>query len=68
MGLITTLLNLVTFLLVAPLALGLLGRSKARLQLRHGPSLLQQYRDMKNLWAKHPPDLSIPPTVFAIAP
>jgi formate hydrogenlyase subunit 4 len=68
MGLIAILLNLVIFLLVAPLAMGLLGHSKARLQLRHGPSLLQQYRDMKNLWAKHSPDLSIPSTVFAIAP
>ena len=68
MGLITTLLNLIVFLLVAPLAMGLLGRSKARLQLRQGPSLLQQYRDLKNLRAKDPPDLSIPSIVFIFAP
>lgn len=68
MEMIAILLNLVVFLLVAPLAVGLLGRTKARFQLRHGPSLLQQYRDMENLWAKHSPDLSIPSAVFAIAP
>ncbi len=68
MGLITIFLNLIIFLLIAPLAMGLLGCSKARLQLRQGPSLLQQYRDLKNLWAKDPPDLSIPSIVFNVAP
>ncbi|SRR6266568_560172 len=68
MGLIATLLNAGVFLLVAPLATGLLSRSKARLQLRRGPSLLQQYRDLKNLWAKRPPDLAVPSLVFVIAP
>src|SRR6266702_539895 len=63
-----TLLNVGVFLLAAPLATGLLGRSKSRLQARRGQGLLQPCRDLMKLWATHPPELAVPSTVFVVAP
>jgi formate hydrogenlyase subunit 4 len=39
-------------LAIAPLLLGITKRVKARLQYRHGPPLLQPYRDLAKWWAK----------------
>ncbi|MGH2834626.1 MAG: respiratory chain complex I subunit 1 family protein [Solirubrobacteraceae bacterium] len=39
-------------LLLGPAIVGLVARSKARLQGRHGPSLLQPYRELRRLWRK----------------
>jgi len=68
MSLFATLLNAGVFLLVAPLMMGLLRRSKARLQLRRGQGVLQPYRDLIKLWATRPPELAVPSAVFVIAP
>ncbi len=68
MALFATLLNAGIFLLAAPLTMGLLQRSKARLQARQGPGLLQPYRDLMKLWTTHPPELAVPSVVFVVAP
>jgi formate hydrogenlyase subunit 4 len=39
---------------LAPLLFGITRRTKARLQYRHGPSVLQPYRDLAKWWAKDP--------------
>jgi len=47
-------LQLVTFLAFAPLLTATIRRTKARLQSRRGPGLLQPYRDLAKWWGKAP--------------
>lgn len=47
-------LQLATFLLFAPLLVATIRRTKARLQGRRGPALLQPYRDLAKWWGKAP--------------
>ena len=47
-------LQLGTFLLFAPLLVATIRRTKARLQGRRGPALLQPYRDLAKWWGKAP--------------
>jgi len=46
--------QLVTFLVFAPFLLATIRRTKARLQGRRGPALLQPYRDLAKWWGKAP--------------
>ena len=43
-------LQLALFLVVAPLLAGTIKRTKARLQGRRGPALVQPYRDLAKWW------------------
>jgi formate hydrogenlyase subunit 4 len=47
-------LQIATFLLFAPLLTATIRRTKARLQGRRGPALLQPYRDLAKWWGKEP--------------
>jgi formate hydrogenlyase subunit 4 len=55
-------------LLVAPLLFGLTKRVKARLQYRHGPPLLQPYRDLVKWWRKEAVESDAASPLTAIAP
>lgn len=48
------LLQLAVFLAFAPLLVGTIRRTKARLQGRRGPALVQPYRDLAKWWHKVP--------------
>ncbi len=52
--LVLVVLQLGTFLLFAPLLAATIRRTKARLQGRHGPPLMQPYRDLAKWWGKAP--------------
>jgi formate hydrogenlyase subunit 4 len=47
-------LQLAVFLAFAPLLAGTIRRTKARLQGRRGPALIQPYRDLAKWWGKAP--------------
>jgi formate hydrogenlyase subunit 4 len=47
-------LQLATFLAFAPFLVGTIRRTKARLQGRRGPALVQPYRDLLKWWGKAP--------------
>jgi formate hydrogenlyase subunit 4 len=47
-------IQLATFLAFAPLLTATIRRTKARLQSRRGPGLLQPYRDLAKWWGKAP--------------
>jgi formate hydrogenlyase subunit 4 len=47
-------LQLATVLLFAPFLVGTIRRTKARLQGRRGPALVQPYRDLAKWWGKAP--------------
>jgi formate hydrogenlyase subunit 4 len=55
-------------LLVAPLLLGITKRVKARLQYRHGPSILQPYRDLAKWWRKESVESDTASPLTAAAP
>ncbi len=55
-------------LLGAPLLFGITRRSKARLQYRHGPPLLQPYRDLAKWWRKEAVESDAATPLTAIAP
>jgi formate hydrogenlyase subunit 4 len=55
-------------LLVAPLLFGITRRTKARLQLRRGPSLLQPYRDLWKWWRKESVESEAASPLTAAAP
>lgn len=55
-------------LLVAPLLFGVTKRVKARLQYRHGPGLLQPYRDLAKWWGKEPVQSETAGPLTAVAP
>ncbi len=67
-GIIIIIINLIIFALSAPLLVGLLHWSQARLQLRVGPTPLQPYRDLMKLWSITPRTLKVPSWVFDLAP
>ena len=47
-------IQLLVFLAIAPLLTATIRRTKARLQSRRGPGLLQPYRDLAKWWGKAP--------------
>jgi formate hydrogenlyase subunit 4 len=53
---------------VAPLLLGITKRVKARLQYRHGPSILQPYRDLAKWWRKESVESDTASPLTAAAP
>jgi formate hydrogenlyase subunit 4 len=61
-------LQAVVLVALAPLLTGSIRRTKARLQSRRGPSLLQPYRDLRKWWAKETVESSIATPVQALAP
>jgi formate hydrogenlyase subunit 4 len=63
-----TALQLLTFLLFAPLLTGTIRRTKARLQSRRGPGLLQPYRDLAKWWGKAPLESNASGPVSRYAP
>ena len=65
---VLALLQLVTFLAFAPFLAATVKRTKARLQSRRGPSLLQPYRDLAKWWAKDPIESSAAGPVSRHAP
>jgi formate hydrogenlyase subunit 4 len=60
--------QLALVLLVAPLLLGITRRVKARLQYRHGPSLLQPYHDLAKWWRKEAVESDAASPLTALAP
>lgn len=65
---VPALAQVVLVLLVAPLLLGISRRTKARLQYRRGPSLLQPYRDLAKWWSKEPVESEASGWVTSLAP
>jgi formate hydrogenlyase subunit 4 len=63
-----TALQLATFLLFAPLLTGTIRRTKARLQSRRGPGLLQPYRDLAKWCGKAPLESNASGPVSRYAP
>jgi formate hydrogenlyase subunit 4 len=63
-----TALQLVTFVLFAPFLAATIKRTKARLQGRRGPSLLQPYRDLIKWWGKAPLESNVAGPVARHAP
>ncbi len=61
-------LQLAVFLGLAPLLAGTIKRTKARLQGRRGPALVQPYRDLAKWWAKRPVESSTSGPVTRYAP
>jgi len=62
------LLQLVTFLVFAPFLAATIRRTKALLQSRRGPGLLQPYRDLIKWWAKQPLESNASGPVSRYAP
>jgi formate hydrogenlyase subunit 4 len=65
---ILTALQMATFVLFAPLLAVTIKRTKARLQSRRGPGLLQPYRDLIKWWAKAPLESNVSGPVARHAP
>jgi formate hydrogenlyase subunit 4 len=61
-------LQLAVFLAFAPLLAGTIRRTKARLQGRRGPALIQPYRDLAKWWGKAPLESSTSGPVARHAP
>ena len=61
-------LQLVAFILFAPFLTATIRRTKARLQSRRGPGLLQPYRDLAKWWGKYPLESSASGPVARYAP
>jgi formate hydrogenlyase subunit 4 len=61
-------LQLATFLLFAPFLTATIRRTKARLQSRRGPGLLQPYRDLAKWWQKLPLESNAAGPVARYAP
>jgi formate hydrogenlyase subunit 4 len=60
--------QLVGGILLAPLLSGLVQTLKARLQGRHGPSVLQPYRELRRLWGKSTVSVEGATAVYRLAP
>ena len=60
--------QLALFLAVAPLLAGTVKRTKAGLQGRRGPALVQPYRDLAKWWSKHPVESNATGPVARYAP
>ena len=60
--------QLALFLAVAPLLAGTIKRTKARLQGRRGPALVQPYRDLAKWWSKRPVESNATGPVARFAP
>ncbi len=61
-------LQIATFLAFAPFLTATIRRTKARLQSRRGPGLLQPYRDLAKWWAKLPLESNASGPVSRYAP
>ena len=60
--------QLAVFVAFAPFLTATIKRTKARLQSRGGPSLLQPYRDLAKWWAKEPLESNVSGPVSRYAP
>jgi formate hydrogenlyase subunit 4 len=61
-------LQLAVFVAFAPFLAATIKRTKARLQSRRGPGLLQPYRDLAKWWAKEPLESNVSGPVARYAP
>ncbi len=67
-SLVLAVIQLATFLAFAPFLAATIKRTKARLQGRRGPGLLQPYRDLAKWWGKAPLESSASGAVSRHAP